>query len=113
MLPAGVPLFNQTCRQFTPATPTGPYTVAGPTFACRLAHPRTGAGATVLDRAELASTRRLIWDPAVDLPVDCEVADLSSSRWRPVAGTMALLTDGNGAGVYRVCEAVAAGRVSV
>jgi hypothetical protein len=112
-VPAGVPLFSATCQSFTANATDGAYDVAGPTFACRLAHPRTGAGASALDRAELAATRRLIWEPGVAVPEDCEVAGPDGGRWRPVAGTLALLTDWTGAGVYRVCEAVAAQRVSV
>jgi hypothetical protein len=111
-VPAGVPLFAATCRAFTPNATDGAYTVAGPTFACRLAHQRAGSTATPLDRAELAATRRLIWEPGVPLPAECEVVDGDGQRWRPVDGTRALLTDWNGAGVYRVCEAVAAGRVA-
>jgi hypothetical protein len=112
IVPPGVPLFAGDCRAFTPDGATGAYTVPGPTFRCRLAHPRTGAGTTVLDRAELAATRRLIWDPAVALAPDCEVLDPDGARWRPVAGTLALLRDWTGAPVYRVCEAVAGGRVT-
>jgi hypothetical protein len=111
-VPPGVPLFSATCQAFTPGA-SGAYTVAGPTFACRLAHQRTGAGTPPIDRAELAATRRLIWEPGVTLVEDCEVADADGVRWRPVAGTLALLRDHTGAGVYRVCEAVAAGRARV
>jgi hypothetical protein len=112
-VPAGVPLFSTTCTPYTANGTTGAYDVAGTAFACRLAHQRTGAGTAPLDRAELAATRRLIWEPGVALAEDCEVADADGARWRPVAGTLSLLTDHTGAGVYRVCEAVAAGRVSV
>lgn len=112
-VPAGVPLFAGECQAFTPNATDGAYTVAGPTFACRLAHQRTGSGATPLDRAELAATRRLIWEPGVPLPEACEVVDADGQRWRPVDGTRALLRDQTGSGVYRVCEAVAAGRVAV
>jgi hypothetical protein len=113
MPPPGVPLFNGTCQLFTPNGTDGAYTVAGPTFACRLAHQRLAAGTAPLDRAELAASRRLIWEPGVVVPEDCEVAGPDGGRWRPVAGTLALFAHSAGISAYRVCEAVAAQRVSV
>jgi hypothetical protein len=112
-IPPGVPLFAGSCTPYTANGTDGAYTVAGAPFACRLAHQRLAAGTAPLDRAELAASRRLIWEPGVVLVEDCEVVGPDGGRWRPVAGTLALLRDWTGAGVYRVCEAVAAQRVSV
>lgn len=101
MLPAGVPLFDRLADVFALDDATG--TDATPVVAglrCRLAHNRVGAGTPLADRAELASSRRLIWDPAVFLPEHCTVV-VEGIKWRPAAGTFQELRDHTGQGVYR------------
>jgi hypothetical protein len=99
--PHGIPLFDRTADVFAYNPTTGQDdtpTVTG--LNCRLAHNRVGAGTPLPDRAELASSRRLIWDPAVVLPDHCTVV-VEGIAWRTAAGTHQLLRDWNSVGVYR------------
>lgn len=100
-VPQGVPFFDQTAQVFTEDINTGEYAVPGATFACRLAHNRTGQGETDTDRAELAAQRRLIWPPELELPEHCEV-EVEGIRWRPLAGTFGRYRDWTSRPVYRV-----------
>jgi hypothetical protein len=100
-LPVGVPLFDRLADVYTQNPTTGLDDVVAVTgLACRLAHNRVGAGIPLSDRAELASSRRLIWDPAVFLPEHCSVV-VDGVTWRPAAGTFQELRDWTGRGVYR------------
>lgn len=99
--PHGIPLFDRVADVFTLNPATGVDDVVAATgLSCRLAHNRVGAGTPLSDRAELASSRRLIWDPAVVLPEHCTVV-VDGIAWRPAAGTFQLLRDWTSQGVYR------------
>lgn len=101
MIPAGVPLLDRTAAVYTLDASTGVDDVLlTDALACRLAHNSVGAGTPLSDRAELASSRRLIWDAAVVLPEHCSVV-VDGIVWRPAAGTFQLLRDWNSQGVYR------------
>lgn len=98
---------DQTLDIYTAAA-SGAYTVAGTAgVACRLALVPTDTTPTGTDRAELASTRRLLWDAAVTLAETAQV-EVDSVRWNVVPGTLAAVRGPNGSVIYRRCDVVRA-----
>ena len=80
--------------------------VATAALACRLLHVNPDGAATSRDRAEIAATRRLLFDPAYLLPNPCEI-EVRGQRWRPTdARTVATYRDMDGTPVYAAVNVV-------
>lgn len=70
---------------------------------CKIKH--ISGGDTLMDRAELAAIRRLVWDFDYLMPEDCEVL-IRGQRWNPQPNTMGSFRGTNGIGDYRACDVV-------
>lgn len=93
---------------YTPDPVTGEYTVLDrDNLACRLALVNTVSGDVGPGRAELASTRRLIWDPSYEMP-DASQVEIGDRRWNIQEGSQAAVRGPNGAIVYRRAEVMRA-----
>ena len=84
--------------------PTGAFdVVTGSALAVRLC--AVSSEGAVVERTELAGTRRLLWGPGAALPEGCEV-EVEGERWTVQRGTQARLRGPDGAVVYQRCEVV-------
>jgi len=90
---------------YTEHATTGRYTVpARMNLACRLAKISAENAGTA--RAELLSTRRLIWQ-SYEMPANAQV-EVGGARWNIEAGTIGTYRNKRGAEVYRAADVVRA-----
>jgi len=74
-----------------------------PQLPCRLAH--IGVTGAAIDRAQLLSTRMLIWDVGYSIPDDAQV-DVEGNRWQTVRGTFSTLKGPNNVPTYKRVDVV-------
>jgi len=94
---------------YTPDPTTGRFTVVATSgLRCRLAHVSGEAGASRLERAELAALRNLIWEPGYVMPEEARVL-IDGVTYALTPGTYKALRGPSGAITrYRQCDAVRA-----
>lgn len=85
---------------------TGAYSVVLRTgLLCALHRLGTQPDISAADRAELAASRRFVWDATYALPETAQV-DVGGVRWQPVAGTFWAYPEPPSTPVLRSCDVV-------
>jgi len=97
-----VPGFIDTARVYAPDPTTGDYTtLINANLICVLA---VGGGkyegVSAKDRAELAAWRKLLWDPAYDMPENAQI-EVDGVRYNAVAGSFVAFKIAANSIIYR------------
>jgi hypothetical protein len=106
LLPSQV--LDQVADVYTPAASGGRYTVlARSGLAIGFRQPSASGAAGAAERAELLGSRRVVWAADYAMPEGAQLA-VAGQRCNTVRGSFSAPTAGNGAVMYRACDAVQA-----
>lgn len=97
---------DQTAVVYAENATTGLFdVVVNPELKCRLAHLNARNASTGSDRQELASLRRVLWEPSYVMPEGSQLL-VDGVRWQPVRGTFAAYRGPAGQVSVRAADAV-------
>lgn len=86
-----------------PADPTDFQVAVKTDLVCGLFHLNTSSPSTGVERTELQADRRLMWDPAYEIPEGAQV-EIDGERWQTVIGTFQHHSRNNTPNAYRRCD---------